>query len=78
MLPISCKLLKANSSKNQRQSTLLQSLGIQLSEHMKAILLMVKILMHRLHRESKGVYIINGAQKSTNTNCCLKEGTRET
>lgn len=39
---------------------------------------MVKILMHHLHRETKGVYIINRAQKSTNTNLCLEEETRET
>jgi hypothetical protein len=81
MLP--CFPSPANSwklilQKNQRQSTLLQSLGNQLSEHMKAILLMVKILMHRLHRETKGVYIINWAQKSANTNRCLEEEPWET
>lgn len=36
---------------------------MQLSDHMKTILLKVKTLMHCLHIEAKEVCIINGAQK---------------
>lgn len=36
---------------------------MQLSDHMKTILLKVKTLMHCLHTEAKEVCIINGAQK---------------